>query len=106
VCPSFARHGRWFLTSPLIGQEFPVQCHHDPVAGRVGYAFDIEAEADGAHDAVAELFVDEFLDGRSVELEYLLEPVDRGVRWHRGFQRTAGGLKLQCLPDIVIEIQQ
>jgi hypothetical protein len=48
------------LASPLVGQEFPVQDDNDPVAARVGFAPDIKAEVDRAHDAVTEFLVNEF----------------------------------------------
>jgi hypothetical protein len=40
----------------------------------IGLAPDIEAEVDRAHDAIAELLVDELLDRRAVDLEHLIEP--------------------------------
>jgi len=39
----------------------------------------VDAEVDRAHDAVAELFVDHFLDGAAVHLKGFVEAVDGGV---------------------------
>jgi AcrR family transcriptional regulator len=96
------RAGAW---SPLVREELAVQRHDHAVAIRVGIAADVEAEVDGAHDAVAELLVDELLDGRAVDLEHLVEPVDRRIGRHRGVQRPAGRLELQRELDVVAQLQ-
>ena len=62
--------------SPLVRQELPVQGDDRTVARGVGLAPDVEAEVDGADDAVAELLVDELLDRRAVDLQDLVEPVN------------------------------
>jgi len=53
------------LWSPLVGQELPVHDHDDTVAAGIGLAPDIEAEVDRAHDAIAELLVNELFDRRA-----------------------------------------
>ena len=85
-----------WLASPLVGQEFAVQRDDHPVAAGIGFTPDVQAEVDRAHDAVAELLVDELLDRRAVDLEHLVEPVDRRVGRDRasparpGWAATAG----------------
>jgi lysophospholipase L1-like esterase len=91
--------------SPLVGKELPVECHDHAVASRVSHPADIQPEVDGAHDAVTELFVDEFFDRRAVHLKHLIEPVHRRIRRHGATQGPPGGLQLQSLPDVVIKIQ-
>lgn len=88
--------------SPLVGQELPVERHDNAVTGWVGLPADIKPEVDGAHDAVTELFVDEFFDRRAVNLKYLVEPVDRRIRRHGAVQGPASGLQLQSQADIVV----
>ena len=56
---------------PLVGEELPVERDDDAVALGVGAAFDGQVEVDRAHDPVAELLVDELLDGGSVDLQRL-----------------------------------
>ncbi len=53
---------------PVVGQEFTVEGDDHSVAAGVFASFDGETEVDGAHDAVAELFVDQLLDRRTVYL--------------------------------------
>jgi hypothetical protein len=43
----------------LVRQELAGQYDIDPVAFPIAFAPDVHAEVDGAHDAVAELFVDQ-----------------------------------------------
>src|ERR1700729_3771398 len=83
--------------SPLVGEEFAVEGDDHAVAGRVGDALDVEAEVDRAHDAVTELLVDQLLDGRPVDLDDLVKPVDRRVGRNRGLEGAAGRLGLQGL---------
>jgi hypothetical protein len=58
----------------LIGQELPVQGHDNTITSRVGHPLDVEPEVDGAHDAIAALFVDELLERRLIDLQHLVEP--------------------------------
>ena len=53
----------WLLRHHSVGQEFAVQRDDHPVAAGVGFAPDVQAEADRAQgvDAIAELLVDELL---------------------------------------------
>jgi len=78
------------ISAPLVLQELAVQGDHDAVAARVGASVHVDPEVDGAHDAVAELLVDEFLDGRAVDLKYLVETVDRRIGGHLRVQRATG----------------
>jgi pyruvate/2-oxoglutarate dehydrogenase complex dihydrolipoamide dehydrogenase (E3) component len=66
----------------LVGQELARQHHVHAVALGVGLAHDVHAEVDGAHDAVAELFVDQFLDGGAVHADDLVPAVDQRVGRH------------------------
>ncbi len=74
-----ARSCSAFRRNPLIGKKFPVKCHDDAIARRMRFLLQVDAEVDGAHDAVAELLVDEFLDGAAVHLQRFVQPVNRGV---------------------------
>jgi hypothetical protein len=78
-------------SSPLVGQEFAIQRDDHPVAAGIGFAPDVRAEVDRTHDAIAELLVDELLDGRAVNLDHLIEPVDRRVGRHCRLQRPRVG---------------
>ena len=53
-------------SGPVVRQELSVERHHNAVARRVGFLRDVDAEVDRAHDAVAELFVDQFLDRAAI----------------------------------------
>src|SRR5215472_14590168 len=75
----------------LIWEEFAAQGQFDAVAFWVGLALDRHLEVDGAHDAVAKLLLDQFLPGRAIDLQELIEAVDHRVGRHRGRQRAAIG---------------
>src|SRR5215470_1719447 len=60
----------------LIWEEFAAEGELDAVAFRVGLTLDTHIEIDRAHDAVTELFLDQFLPGRPVDLDQLVEAVD------------------------------
>src|SRR3981189_2375290 len=77
------RFSRWFSeeevaarASPLVVEELAVESDHDAVACRIGSTLDIELEVDGAHDPVAELLVNRFLDRRAVDTKGFVEAVD------------------------------
>ena len=68
---------------PLVGQPLTVEGDSDARAG-VGFsAFEGDVEVDGAHDAVAEVFVDQRLESRSVDLQHFVESVDGRIGWGR-----------------------
>jgi hypothetical protein len=50
--------------------------------------------------------VDELLDRRAVDLEHLIELVDRRVGGDRGVQRAPGGLQLRGLCDVLAQLEQ
>jgi len=52
------------------------------IPGRVRFLGDVDAEVDGAHDAVAEPLVNQFLDGAAVHLKGFVEAVDGRVGGH------------------------
>src|ERR1700742_2428415 len=59
------------------------------------FLLQVDAEVDRAHDAVAELLVDELFELRSVDLQGLVEAVDGRVGGHRGGLRGAYGHRRQ-----------
>src|SRR5260370_17438575 len=63
----------------LVPQELARHADPDPVALLVGLALHGHVEVDGAHDAVAELLLDQFLPGRAVDLHQLVEPGDQRI---------------------------
>src|SRR4051812_38129221 len=75
--------------SPLVRQELAVE--DDPHARALLRLAPLnrEIEADRAHDPVAEVLVDQRLDGLPVDLEYFVEAVDRRVRWRQRRERAA-----------------
>src|SRR5262249_20323572 len=74
--------------SLFVFQELSGHYDADAVAVRVGLPREIEVEIDRAHDAVAEFFVDQFLQGRTVYLHDLVEAVDGRISWNRRAERT------------------
>src|SRR5437879_4324103 len=73
-----------FCRNPIVGKEFPVECHHDTIAGGVRFLLQVDTEVDGAHDPVAELLMNERLKRPAVHLQGLVEAVDGGVGRHGG----------------------
>src|SRR5690625_8029007 len=66
--PEGAVPQRLVRRSPLVGQELAVQGDLHARSFLGVDALHVRAEGDGAHDAVAEVLVDEFLQGGSVHL--------------------------------------
>ena len=54
---------------PLVGQKLTGHGDLDPITLGIGFAFDRHIEVNRAHDAVAELFIDESLPGWAVALD-------------------------------------
>jgi hypothetical protein len=63
----------------FVGQKLALQHHVHAVTLGVRLAHDVHAEVDGAHDAVAELFMDEFLDGGAVDADDLAPAAGQGA---------------------------
>jgi hypothetical protein len=63
-------------------------------------ALERHLEIDGAHDAVAELLVNQFLDGRAVDLDQLVKTIDGRVDRRRLLEPSAhrNGLQKQSAP--------
>jgi hypothetical protein len=53
--------------------------HGARAAFGIVHLLDIELEVDRADDAVAELFVNQYLERRAVDLHHFIEPVDGGM---------------------------
>src|SRR5690242_8162603 len=76
----WAREARCFRASVLlVGQELATHGQAHAVAFLVGLPLDRHVEIDGAHDPVAEFLVDERLPGRAVDLQQLVEAIDRRI---------------------------
>src|SRR6266545_5657857 len=90
----------------LVRQELARHGDLHPVALLVGLALHGHVEVDGAHDAVAELLLDELLPGRAVDLHQLVEAVDKRIgRRHLG-QRAAIGHLLEEQGLLLAEAEQ
>jgi riboflavin biosynthesis pyrimidine reductase len=76
----YQNHHSAVMLTAIRREEFAVQCDHHAVTGRVRAPLHGDTEVDRAHDAIAELFVDQFLEGRPVPLEHLVQPVDRRLK--------------------------
>ena len=79
----------------FIGQEFAGQHHVHTVTLGIGFALNVHAEVDRAHDAVAKFFMDEFLDRGAINAHDLVPAVNQRVGRHRGRQRPLVGHHLQ-----------
>ncbi len=66
-------------SAPLIRKKLAVEHDSNSIASRVWNALDISAEVDGAHDPISELLVDQRLQRRPVNLDQLVQPVDRRI---------------------------
>lgn len=60
-----------FHLKAFIWQKFAGQRDVDAIAGWTGLTIDFEIEVDGAHDAVAELILDDFFHSRSKNTDHL-----------------------------------
>src|SRR4051794_13667010 len=74
---------------PLVGQELAVEGDPYTCAGVGLAALERDVERDGAHDPVAEVLVDERLERRAVDLEDLVEAVDRRIGGREGVEGPA-----------------
>ena len=63
----------------LVGEELAVQRDHHAIAMRIFLLPDIHGEVDGTHDAVSELFMNDFLDGTAIDLHDLIKSVGTTV---------------------------
>src|SRR3984957_8240842 len=95
-----------FCRNPVVGKEFPVECHHHAITRRVGLFLQVDAEVDRAHDPVAELLMDELFDRPAVYLQRLVEPVNGRVSGNRGGQPPAHGRRGQHRDRRLVETQQ
>ena len=57
------------LSIGLIRQKFPAHDNAHPVTLGIGLALQVHVEIDGAHDAVAEFFVDQGFEGGAVDVK-------------------------------------
>src|SRR5215213_10098878 len=96
----FGRTSPRITPLPLIGQELALVGDPDAVALRMLYPLQIHPEVNGAHDAIAELLVDQRLYGGAVDLRNLVNPVDGGVHRNVGVERSAHGDLLQRRCDL------
>src|SRR5215216_2103248 len=85
---------------PLVGQELAHVGDPDAVALRMLHPLQIHPEVNGAHDAIAELLVDQRLYGGAVDLRNLVNPVDGGIHRNVGVERSAHGDLLQRRRDL------
>ena len=85
--------------------KFPVQDDAHAVALRVGFARDVHREVDGAHDAVTEFLVNEFLDGAAIDTHQFVEAIDEGIGWHGRGQRALVGDDLQQVHRLVGQVE-
>src|SRR5690606_1862440 len=72
----------------LVGQELARHHDVDAIAATVRLALEVHLEVDGAHDPVAELFMDQRLERRAVDIDQFIEAVDQRVRRDRRRQRA------------------
>src|SRR5215831_14392413 len=66
----------------LVREKFAVICHDDAITLGIFDFRNVHFEVDGTHDAIAEHLVDERLDGSTIDLGDLVEPVDERVDGH------------------------
>ena len=72
-----------------VGQELAAHRDADAVALGVRLALQVHVEIDRAHDAVAELLVDQGLEGAAVDADQFVEAVDQRIGRHGGGQAVA-----------------
>ena len=89
----------------LVGEELAVEHDDDAVAVGVRLARDVHGEVDGAHDPVAELLLDQALDGGPVDLDQFVEAVDEGVGGDGLSEAAAVGRHGQPLGFLVREVE-
>ena len=71
----------------------------------VGDLLHVELEVDRADDAVAELLVDQGLEGGAVDLEHLVEAVDRRVGRNAAGERAARRDGLEQQGRVVVQAE-
>jgi hypothetical protein len=72
--------GKQATASPLsIREKFSVVSDDDPVALWIGFFLDVDFKIDGAHDAVAEHFVNQGFHSRAVYLGNFVEAIDQWI---------------------------
>src|SRR6476469_8596806 len=89
-----------------IREELAVHRDLHAVALWIGHAVDIHLEVDGAHDAVAELLVNHFLERRAVDLHHLVETVDERVGGDGRRERSLRRRSLQPRDVLCAEIER
>jgi DNA-binding CsgD family transcriptional regulator len=67
------------LSIRFVRQEFPAHHDIDAISFRIRLTGDADRKIDGAHDAVAKLFMDEFLDGGAVHVHDFIPAVESDV---------------------------
>src|SRR5665811_1942261 len=84
-------------SSPVVVEELSIKNDDNAIPACVLAALNVHLEIDGAHNTVAEFFVDQFLYRRSVNVEGLIKPVESGVGGHLFLERSPVRLHLQRL---------
>jgi hypothetical protein len=90
----------------FIRQELTAHDDAHPVAFGVGFALDVHGKVDGAHDAVAELFMDQLLDAAAIHADQFVETINQWVAGHGGGQRTFIRWHLQQAHGLGRQFQQ
>src|SRR5690606_29090019 len=104
---SLAASGYWKRRAiAAVRQEFARQHHLHPIALRVRLSLDVHGEIDRTHDAIAELLMDELLDGRTVHADDLVPAIDQRVRGYRAGQRSLVRHNLQPGDGLVRQFEQ
>ena len=70
----------------MYGRNFPVESNHYAIALGILFSFDLHVEINGAHDTITELLMDKRFDGRTVDLNKFIEPIDGWVHRHGAVQ--------------------
>src|SRR5215210_3295565 len=87
LSPAFSdRDSLEIMPLPLIGQELALVGDPHAVALRMLNPLQVHPEVDGAHDAIAELLVDQSLYSGAIDLRNLVYPVDGGVHRNIGVE--------------------
>src|SRR5476651_1889571 len=90
----------------LVAQELAGHGDLHAVALLVGLALHGHVEVDGAHDAVAELLLDQLLPGGAIDLHQLVEAIDQRIGRRHLRQRAAIGHLLQEQRFFLAETEQ
>src|SRR4051812_32104837 len=78
------------LSLPVVREELAVERDAHPRAGVRFASLEREVEGDRAHDAVAEILVNQRLERGPVHLQDLVEAVDRRIARRKSVKRAAG----------------